>query len=227
MVRRVDRSQLVDEHPRLYHMAEDGTWPSIQRHGLLSTLAIVDLYQPDPGQRAAILSQVRRRGITLESDALGAMRIRDQLPLKFLEQCLTDGTSPQQYLDALNGRVFFWLTRQRLQRLLGAAQYRRARHTVLTVDTAELIDKYDGTAELAPYNTGSMHVPNAPARGLDVFRRIADYPHAAWRAKRGPSADAVVELTIPYSVPDIADFVLVAQTWEGGIPTETLFQRGV
>ena len=32
----------LELHPRLYHMTSDGAWPPIQRHGLLSTAAILD-----------------------------------------------------------------------------------------------------------------------------------------------------------------------------------------
>jgi hypothetical protein len=221
----VDVDQLIAEHPSLFHMAEDGTWPPIQKHGLLSTQAIVDLYDPDAEIRASILGAVRKRSVTLETAALGSMTIRDQLPLKFLDRCLTDDTTPQQFLDALNGRVFFWLTRQRLERLLGATQYRRSSHTVLTIDTAELLSAYGRDIELAPYNTGSMHVPTAPPRGVAVFVPIAGYPHADWRNKRGKSGDAVVELTIPYSVPDIVDFTVRVETWHAGSPAETLYER--
>jgi hypothetical protein len=135
---------------------------------------------------------------------------------------LTDGTTEQQFLDSLNERVFFWLTRERLTRLLGATLYRDKRHTVLHVDTAGLLDVYGSVAQLAPYNTGSMHVPTVPKRGADVFVDISQYPYADWRRLRGPRQDAAVELTIPYSVPDIRNFVLKAETWSGGGPVEVL-----
>lgn len=218
-------AHLTAEHPRLYHMAEGDSWPSIRSRGLLSTQAIVDLYQPEPRIRSAILTAVRRTSVTLHSVELGSVRIRDQLPLKFLDRCLTPGTTPQQFLEALNGRVFFWLTKARLLSLLNARQYRMARQTVLTIDTEELISAYVERVELAPYNTGSMHVPTAPARGVNVFTHIADYPYESWRAKRGRRADAAVELTIPYSVPDIVKYILTAEVWEHGRATQTLFRR--
>jgi len=31
--------QLIALHPKLYHMASFGSWPTIERHGLLSTNA--------------------------------------------------------------------------------------------------------------------------------------------------------------------------------------------
>jgi hypothetical protein len=204
-------------------MAEDGTWPSIRRKGLLSTQAIVDLYEPDDATRARILSEVRTDKITLSSEALGDMTIRDQRPAKFLTACMNNGVSPQDYLAALNGRVFFWLQLSRLTGLLNARLYRHSRHTVLHVDTARLLEAYGSRVQLAPYNTGSMHVPNAPKRGPDVFTDLGDYPYDEWLAKRGGSTEPVVELTIPYAVPDIANFVTKVETWESGKPIALLY----
>jgi hypothetical protein len=206
-------------------MAEDGTWQSIRRRGLLSTQAIVDLYQPDADVREQILSTVRRDKIKLTNAALGEMTIRDQGPAKFLKDCMNDGVSPQDYLNALNGRVFFWLRLARLIRLLNARLYRDSRHTVLHVDTARLVSAYPGRVQLAPYNTGSMHVPTAPTRGPDVFTDLADYPYEQWLAQRGPSGEPVVELTISYAIPDIARFVTKAETWAGCQPIAVLYSN--
>jgi hypothetical protein len=204
-------------------MAEDGTWPSIRQRGLLSTQAIVDLYQPNADVREQILSTVRRDKIKLTSAGLGEMTIRDQRPAKFLRECMNHGVSPQDYLDALNGHVFFWLRWSRLTRLLSARLYRNSRHTVLHVNTARLVSAYPGRVQLAPYNTGSMHVPTAPRRGPDVFTDLADYPYEQWLAKRGRSGEPVVELTISYAIPDIAGFVTKVETWAGGKPIAILY----
>ena len=204
-------------------MAEDGTWPSIRQRGLLSTQAIVDLYQPDADIREQILSTVRRDKIKLVNPALGEMTIRDQRPAKFLEDCMNDGVSPQDYLDALNGRVFFWLCLSRLNKLLNATLYRHSSHTVLHVDTASLVGAYSSQIQLAPYNTGSMHVPTAPQRGPDVFTDLVDYPYEHWLTKRGRSGEPVVELTVGYGIPDIARFVTRAETWAEGKPVAVLY----
>jgi hypothetical protein len=214
---------LAKLHPTLYHMAEDGTWPSIRQRGLLSTQAIVDVYQPDADVREQILSTVRRDKIKLTSAGLGEMTIRDQRPAKFLKDCMNDGVSPQDYLDALNRRVFLWLCLSRLARLLNARLYRQSRHTVLHVDTAALVSAYPSRVQLAPYNTGSMHFPNAPRRGPDVFTDLADYPYELWLAKRGRSGEPVVELTISYAIPDVARFVTKVETWAGGKPIAVLY----
>jgi hypothetical protein len=150
--------------------------------------------------------------------------IRDQGPLKFLDRCLEPGTTPEEYLAALNGRVFFWLTAERVERLLGARRYRTKPQTVLHLDTARLLDRYGDQVQLAPYNTGSMHVPNAPRRDIDVFVDLDKYPYDKWRACRGGRSDAVVELTVPYAVPDVSDFVVRVERWNGGALTEVLHQ---
>lgn len=223
----MDPEQLVIEHPVVFHMAEDGTWPSIRTQGLLSTRALVDLYQPPLAVSEAILHTVRRSRTVLAHPGLAPAVIRDQLPLKYLEQVLTDGTTPQEYLALLNGRVFFWLTRERLSRLLQARQYRSHPHLVLCLDTAELLRRHGTNVQLAPYNTGSMlrPPPYSPRRGRDVFVDIDEYPYSRWRRQRGPRGDAVVELTVDYAVPDAAELVLRVERWEGGACTEILLER--
>jgi len=225
MLPSVDSARLAGLYPTLYHMAEDGSWPSIRARGLLSTRAIVDMYQPDEATRAEILTTVRHRKITLSHDGLPDVTIRDQVPAKFLDVCLEDGVTPQEFLNALNGRVFFWLSSERLARLLQARLYRKLRHTVLHLDTSALIEAYSDRVQLAPYNTGSMHVPNAPRRGPSVFADLADYPHEEWARRRGKSGDPVVELTIDYAVPDVSTYVTRVETWADGKPVEVLYRK--
>jgi hypothetical protein len=48
----VTEEELVSIYPRLWHMAEDGSWPSIADNGLLSTSALLDLYGVSGKSRA-------------------------------------------------------------------------------------------------------------------------------------------------------------------------------
>ena len=221
----MDAAQLARLHPTVYHMAEDGSWPSIREKGLLSTRALVDLYQPDDEIKAEILNTVRRRKITLTREGLPDVTIRDQLPAKFLNVCLEEGVTPGEYLDALNGRVFFWVSAERLVKLLQARFYRKLRHVVLHVDTAALLTAYSGRVQLAPYNTGSMQVPNMPKRGPNIFTDLAEYPYAEWARRRGQSGEPVVELTIDYAVPDISSYVTRVETWADSMPVEVLYEN--
>lgn len=203
----MDRDHLIELHPRLYHMAEGGSWPSIERHGLLSTMALLDKFEVVEG-REAIESARRGSMVTITHPAYGEAVIRDQKPMieSRLERCLTNGMTPREWYELLNGLVFFWLTEERLLRLLSARPYRALEHDVLTLDTSRLIDDYGDTILLAPYNTGSTAY-EPPARGAETFQSISDYPYDEWRAKGRGSRDAVVELVVPRGVENIRDHV--------------------
>lgn len=41
----VTPEELANLYPRLYHMAEPGSWESIRRYGLLSTSSLLSLFE--------------------------------------------------------------------------------------------------------------------------------------------------------------------------------------
>jgi hypothetical protein len=208
---------LAQEYPRLYHMAEPGAWPSIRKYGLLSTTSLLDLFEINGVRRRAIEAQHRPESITLSHPQLGTAVVRDQKPMSdaALEKCLTDGLTPEAWYRLLNRHVFFWLSRQRLDRLLDARAYRHQRHTILEVNTSSLLDAYAKRVVLAPINSGSTIMKPQP-RGAATFQTISSYPYAAWRAKRG-RRDAVVELAVRGGVQDVERFVLrVTEEGAGG-----------
>jgi hypothetical protein len=203
----MDVDELISLYPRLYHMAEGGSWPSIQRHGLMTTSQIVDAYSPTPEARAAILEQRRPRNVVLDHTTLGQLVIRDQAPLReqFLVGSLSDLTVAQ-WLERLNNRVFFWLHPDKLSTLLGARRYRNLAHDVLTVDTASLIASHADQIRLSPINSGATLYPNAPKRGRDTFATIGAYRYDLYR-RRGIK-DAIAELAVINGVPDIVQHVV-------------------
>ena len=73
--------ELVTVCPTLYHMAELGSWPSIQNHGLLSTTALLDRYEIAGAPRVAIEGKRRPTSVTLERNGLGRAVVRDQFPM--------------------------------------------------------------------------------------------------------------------------------------------------
>ena len=200
-------AELIRDCPTLYHMAERGSWPSIRQHGLLSTSALLDLYGVQGPERDAIEGRRRPEGVPIEHPALGRIIIRDQKPMDDagLRKCLLDGLSPEDWYRLLNRRVFFWLTRSRLDRLLNARPYRNLEHDVLELDTAPLVAAYQNAITFSPINSGATRPFPAP-RGRATFQSIADYPYAQWRSKRSRGG-RVVELAVDYGITDIARFV--------------------
>jgi len=209
-------AELIRDCPTLYHVAERGSWPSIRQHGLLSTSALLDLFGVQGPERDAIEGRRRPEGVRLGHPALGQAVIRDQAPMDDagLRKCLLDGLSPEDWYRLLNRKVFLWLTRARLLRLLDARLNRGVEHDVLELDAAALVEAYRGSITLSPINSGATRPFPAP-RGAATFLSIDAYPYAHWRSKR-PKGERVVELAVDYGVPDIARFVRRVTTMQGG-----------
>lgn len=207
--------ELLRDCPVLYHMAERGSWPSIQRHGLLSTSALLDRFEVTGGRREVIEAERRSEGVVLEHPHLGRATIRDQKPMDDagLARCLQDGLTPKEWYRILNARVFMWLTRDRLHRLLTAKPYRSLEHDVLELDAASLVAAYRERITLSPINSGATKPFPAP-RGRDTFLPIADYPYAEWRRRR-KAGERVVELAVTGGMPDAERFVWRVLTMRG------------
>jgi hypothetical protein len=197
----VDVDSFIERYPRLFHMADAGTWPKIQRDGLRSTTALLDLYEYTGTARHQIESERRAKSVVITHSKTGETAvIRDNIPLR--EQFLRlDDMTPTEWYELLNRKVFFWVSEERLTKLLNARQYKSRPHDVLTIDTGRLLDVHSNDITVASINTGATLYPNAPKRGPQTFRKIADHSAGA----------VVVELAVDYAVPRIADLVTVVQ----------------
>src|SRR5262249_10557239 len=142
MVDGITVDELSDRFPRLFHMAELGSWPSIRERGLLSTSGLLDLFEIDSVQRFQIESCHRPESVEILHKVHGRAVIRDQKPMSDSSLCRALGNSmePAAWYRELNSRVFFWLSEDRLNTLLGARAYRHQRHDILLVDTRKLVE---------------------------------------------------------------------------------------
>ena len=161
------------------------------------------------GARWRDLEKRRRpESVTISAKGLPDAVIRDQKPMsdKGLWTALA-GTSltPYAWYALLNKKVFFWLSRDRLHRIIGAAAYQNREHEVLEVDTRSLIEAHRAQVWLCPMNSGCTR-PFPRPRDKNTFARIANYPYSHWRKKR-QRGERVVELAVDYAVPDIKNHV--------------------
>ena len=200
-------NELVSNCPTLYHMAERGSWPAIRDYGLLSTTALLDLYNIDGPPRERIERRHRPTCVPIKGEGLPGAVVRDQIPMSDagLERALPARIKPSDWYALLNAKVFFWLSLERLHKLTGAKSYRDVEHDVLEVDAKTLIAAHRERIWLCPINSGCTK-PIPHPRDERAFLRIADYPYAHWRDRR-KRTERAVELAIDYSVPDIADHV--------------------
>ena len=195
--------EFISKYPRLFHMAEGGSWGRIQTQGLLSTRALLAQFEVKEPERNRIESEWRRDRIPLEEGAT----IRDQRPMpqKALQNVLKDMT-PTQWYRLLNGKTFFWTTQDRLQKMLNAKPYRNDSQEVITVDTRKLVDRHQEQITLSRINSGSTN--GQARRGSRTFKTIEEYPPIRRKTD-------VAELTVAYHVPHIMDFAVSVESWRG------------
>lgn len=202
----LELQELIGHHPVLYHMAAQHSWPSIRCRGLLSTSALLDLYEIGGGERERIETAHRPKSVEIRHPTLGRAFVRDQKPMSDsrLRIALEDGLTPMDWYRILNQRTFFWLTLRRLKTFLCARSYAQDWHDVLIVETTALLNAYRDRIVLSPMNSGCT-VPIAHPRGLRTFLRIDDYPYGERKRKR---LEPVVELAVDHGIADIERFVL-------------------
>jgi hypothetical protein len=190
-------------------MADPTNWAGIQRHGLLSTTALLDLFEVTGPQREALESQRRPESVNISHPVHGTALIRDQKPMtdSGLQRALRDGLSPREWYQIINRKVFFWVNASRLDTLLRAQAYRGTPHLVLTVDTAALLGRHLDRVTLSPMNSGATR-PMPHPRGRDTFLGLDEYPFMD-RARRG--LEPVVELAVEYAVADIMQLLISAE----------------
>lgn len=191
-------------HPRLFHVTTPGALPSILRHGLLPTAALLDLFDVPPPDRPAIEAERRPGSVTLHHPLHGTATITDNLPLsvRALAACLDDGLQPADWLRLLNARVFLWADRGGLDRLLNARLNRTRARDVLVFDTLGLARACTGRVEISAINSGAT-IRRPARRGLATFTPLERHPYATWRRLRDQH-DRILEVTVVGGIPDPA-----------------------
>jgi hypothetical protein len=203
---------------RIYHMSNASNLALIRRHGLLSTSVLLDLAGVEGIERERLEREQRKDSCRLPNGAV----IRDQFPMPpaALSRCLVGGLTPQDWYAELNGRVFFWLDQDRLNRQRRAC--RSSPQIVLIVDSERLISRYRDQIALTPFNTGSA--TRKPARrGRGTFVPLSMWLESGWSSEaaalgvpRRTSNPRPAELAVRKNVRDIFDFVVEIRQLSSG-----------
>ena len=192
----------------IYHLADAANWSSIQRYGLLSTSALLDLSGVQGQEREQIERQQRIQQMTLANGAV--IRGQGPMPPSALERCLK-GITPYEWYALLNARVFFWLEKERLNRMLKANG--RRPQIVMILDTKQLLTAYAEQITLTPINTGNAR--RRPAiRGRQTFVPYNTWVETRWASEAEalgtqlrPKSHSPAELTVLGLVSDVMNFV--------------------
>jgi hypothetical protein len=140
-----------------------------------------------------------------------------------LRKCLQDMALEEWYL-CLNRKVFFWVSKERVERLLEARAYWNHAHCVIVADTEEVVRCHHAKITLGPINSGST-IFNPQPRGRKTFLPISEYPFEEWTKKRGAAKNAVVELAVDYAVPDVREHVIQVELVKSGRVLKRLYER--
>lgn len=173
---------------------------------LLSSTAIATEAIHDPADRQKFIRERRPDHVVL-SGKKRQFSIRDQRPISMvvLERSLTPGWTAADFIELLNGRVFFWPTINRLTRHF--ERYSAESPVIIRVESQALLD-LNAHVEFACLNTGATRCHpkyggNAPTRGDGTFQSAKDirYP-----------LSAIAEVTFPVSC------LLPQKIWIGKSP---------
>ena len=210
-------------------MAEAGAWENIRQYGLLSTEALLNLFEIGEPRRTRINAQYRRKDCDIRHPEYGCAIIRRQtrMPPDKLQTALTDNMNSSEWYRLLNGKVFFWPTQSRLNGFLEATAHMGRCHDVLTVCTRSLAEQYvneqrTNEINLSPINSGTVFRPDH-RRGRNTFQRITDYG-CTDRLYKG-ERECFAELAVAGSVLNINQHVLSVDRWVGANCAENIWQK--
>jgi hypothetical protein len=200
---------LCKQYPLLYHMATADALPQIEKYGLLSTQATLDLLGITGDRREELISRRRPTDVVLQCKTYGKFVLRDQIPMRdgALAKCLV-GMSPPEWYRMLNERVFMWASKERVETLLGARAYRKKSHLVITLDTAKIVSAHGPQLRLSSINSGST-LYNPPKRGRNTFCPPNEFEMHNGRRR-------VVEVTVSISIPNFRDYIVDATVRKAG-----------
>jgi len=195
--------QIVSKYHEIYHMADNDSWPNINRHGLLSTSALLDKWEYTRQERGAIESQHRSETMFIYHKVHGKAVIRDQKVMRpeRLEKCLPRDVTVEDWYRLINKKVFFWASWTGLKMFIAANEYIHKPHLVIKVNTKQLVQKYVNKITLSSINSGSTlpkkgKVDPEP-RSFSTFQKITEY-NVPW----------INELAVDYGILDIKDFII-------------------
>ncbi len=203
--------QLAEFYPRLFHMAWQGSWENICKYGLLSSQALVELFELIPEQGGLLLQNHRPEWVKISCAGLGTATVRDQKPMSDKGVCTALGVNdPRPWYELLNSMVFFWPTKERLRTMMSAKAYIGMKHDLLVVDAEKLVDHHCDNIRLSSMNSGATK-PIPHPRDLNLFKTFEEFPFGD-RRKRYGVKKAVAEVCVLNSVRDIKDLIVDVRT---------------
>jgi hypothetical protein len=167
--------EFVRRYPFLFHMAHRSARDLIEKHGLLSTKRLLELFEDDAEKRRRLIT-TRRKVYEAINTPYGEVHIRDNGPIyqKVLDEWLVDMSS-EDWFSLLKSMVYFFPSEERFNVRRTASAYRDQNHLKLVFDTRRFLDIYRDEVRLSPINSGEARkihgVDRKRGEGVKLSRR--------------------------------------------------------
>lgn len=199
--------RFVERYPHLFHLAHADAWPGLQRHGLLTSEQLAELFKVSGRTSRRLLTRRRAESVKIKHWRHGSAVLRDQKPVRMeaLATALTDGMTPAEWLLLLNQHVFLFPTDATATAMYGT--YRQDPLVVLTLSSATLLEAHAESLRLTAINTG--YFMRRPARrGRETFQPIDSFDRPL---------SGVKEVAFRGGIPDLMDHLVKAERhWPDG-----------
>ena len=196
--------ELCRYYPQIYHIAWEGSWPSIKEYGLLSSKALLRSYGKSEEEIVELTQKRRSHWVEICCPGRPSATLRDQKPItdNGLRRALGGSVEPWEWYDLINSMVFFWPTKKRVETMIKARAYRSIRHDLIVVNTKKLVQLESENIRLSRMNSGSTL--RAHSRDKSLFKQFQDFPFES-RLKSAGRAGAIAEICVKDRVDQIAD----------------------
>ena len=212
-------AEFYHTYPFSYHVTDQHALASIEKHGLLTAKEMDDRFMKmSKGARRRLRKRMGFPG-DLENRLSGIGMLAARLQALRTAAWAVGAVRPEMK----NEKAFFFVTRKAAEEMAEEYLNHPIPRVVLKIDTRSLLEAHLDSIELSAHYTClfmlGRRVP--PSYGFSwrphdsLFRPISEYAYGVWREVNGPG-EAVRELAIPGSVPDIFEHVVgVEQLTEG------------
>ena len=189
---------LVSRYPRLWHATFEGGWDGIQSSGLLSAADLLETVG-----RGSEASAMRPEVVHLDAP-FGPVVLRNQvLSRKDPEPCL-DGITVEEWWQLVNGRSYFFVDQDDLQKLVDSCLELGIAQEVITLNTRRLLTDVADQVEVSLVSAGSFPRTTGPSRGPSTFQRIEAFDGNPVKIKE-------VTIPVPVTITDTAVVSVVSR----------------
>jgi hypothetical protein len=187
----VNFDDFVARFPNLWHATFPGGWDGIQQSGLRPSLDLLTA-----AGREGEASELREEQVTLSLPE-GEAVLRAQTPNRKDPAPYLDGITAEEWYRLLNGRSYFYVSRDDVDKMVAASLELGIAQDVATFQTRRLLTPVVDQVQVATVNATTFPRASGAVRGPGTFQALADFAGVPTKIKE-------VTVTAPIKIEDSA-----------------------